>query len=452
MKDSTLLDYWLILYKRKKTIYAVILSAMVSAAVLSFLLPNTYEGKCVFFIPKQPNTLTFYSNGNGATRTILEPQVQEESHAPYLGFLKSGVMIERISERYPQKPIGRFKKDVDFSLNDEYMLEVYVRDRDPKLAADIANTYPEVLNEMLAELSLEPTVKNLRTIETQIRETKKKLSESQKNLKEFQEKNKVYFMTDETAQLVAMKAGFEKSLDDSVVSLKEITREIISVDKQLKKESSIYEPGIPVTTTPLIEDLQKQLVDLEIKIAGTRGNLTESHPTVVSLKEQYTRIKDNLDKEVDKFVKSQIKVSSSFYETLRQNLVNLTVKKETVNARISALKKTISDAEGRIKKIYELSAKIDELTRESERNKTLYEKLSVELAEVRAQKAREMQVVIIADKASPPKKPIFPIWWLNMLIAGILGTIMSVFLSFFMHYLDSLKEDKREIILGEDSF
>ena len=128
-------------------------------------------------------------------------------------------------------------------------------------------------------------------------------------------------MSEEAPQLVSLKVSFIKSLDDSMVSLKDTSQEIDSVQAQIKKETTIYVPEEMVVTTPLIEDLKRQIVDLEIKIASTKGALKESHPAVVALKEQYTEAQANLDKEVDRLIKSQLKSPNSFFETRRQNLV-----------------------------------------------------------------------------------------------------------------------------------
>jgi len=450
MKDPTLIDYWFILYKRKKAIYLIIMLSIISAAVISSILPKTYEAKSVFFIPQQENNLSFYRDNNGATRNMLKPQVQQEVHAPYLGFLQSNAIIEQIRNKYPRKPFSRYKKDVDFSLNDEYMLEVYVRDRNPEVAANIANAYPEVLNEMIGGFSLQLAMKNLRTLETQKEETRNKLAESEKALKDYQEKNKLYYMSEEAPQLVSLKVSFIKSLDDSMVSLKDTSQEIDSVQAQIKKETTIYVPEEMVVTTPLIEDLKRQIVDLEIKIASTKGALKESHPAVVALKEQYTEAQANLDKEVDRLIKSQLKSPNSFFETLRQNLVNLNVKRETLETRINALKSAIADIDTRINRFHSFGSEMNQLSREVELNKKLVESLQVGFEEERAQIAREIQAVVVVDVATPPTRPVFPILWLNVLVATALGLIGGVFFSFFLNYLESIREDRWGEVLEEE--
>ena len=277
------------------------------------------------------------------------------------------------------------------------------------------------------------------------------MEDSKKRLQEYQEKNKVYFAADEVTKAVELKASFVKQWDDSMISLREIVKETGSVQEQLQKESSIYVPEELVITTPLIEDLKKQLIDLEVKITGAKSDFTEFHPTVVTLKEQYAMVQANIEKEIDRLVKSQIKSSDTFLEILRQNLINLYIKKETVQARISALQNTIAETENRIKRVNAISFKLDELTREVELNKELLKNLQLMQEEVSAQEKREMQNVIVVDEADPPQQPSFPILWLNVLVAGISGLIAGVFFCFFLNYIELSRIDKLEAVIGTEN-
>jgi hypothetical protein len=59
MKERTLLDYWLVLYRRKWIIGLIVLSAMVTAWILSKTVAPFYEAKAVFFVPAKADAVTF---------------------------------------------------------------------------------------------------------------------------------------------------------------------------------------------------------------------------------------------------------------------------------------------------------------------------------------------------------------------------------------------------------
>lgn len=183
MEELTLLDYWLVLYRRRKSIAVVIISAIVVAWILSRVLPPVYEAKAVFFVPTRPDSISFYTPdaSQQMARGPLTPSRQEEASAAHIGVLKSKAIAQLVHNDFPQKSIGALsRKDVDFNLSNEYMLEVYVRDKDPELAAGIANAYVKRFNELMAGYSLDSTSQNILSIETQVKDTSKRLEQAKR--------------------------------------------------------------------------------------------------------------------------------------------------------------------------------------------------------------------------------------------------------------------------------
>jgi uncharacterized protein involved in exopolysaccharide biosynthesis len=68
---------------------------------------------------------------------------------------------------------------------------------------------------------------------------------------------------------------------------------------------------------------------------------------------------------------------------------------------------------------------------------------------VSAQKEKEMQIAVIVDKAIPPEKPSFPVLWLNLIVAGMVGIIVGVFYAFFMNYIEETRKIRTTKIIKE---
>lgn len=87
MKERTLLDYWLVLYKRKWIIGLIVLSAMVTAWILSKTVAPFYEAKAVFFVPAKADAVTFLAApGVSTSKTLLAPEPRRPPTALILGF------------------------------------------------------------------------------------------------------------------------------------------------------------------------------------------------------------------------------------------------------------------------------------------------------------------------------------------------------------------------------
>ena len=446
MEEQTLLDYWLVLYRRRKSIAVVIISAILVAWILSRVLPPVYEAKAVFFVPMKPDSVSFYTPdaSQQMARSPLMPSPREDASAAHIGVLKSRAIAQLVHNDFPQKSIGALsRKDVDFSLSNEYMLEVYVRDKDPELAAGIANAYVKRFNDLMAGYSIDSTSQNILSIETQVKDTSKRLEQAKKNLRNFQEANRTTSLDEETRQLISEKTNFQIKLEDTRVKLKETHKRIQALEKQLKTEANLFISTDVITTSALVEDLKKQLSDSEAQMAGMRAELKEEHPEFVALKNQRQKLTETLGKEIDRVIKSKTKAPDTFYEKLRRDLVILLVDEVSLSAGIAGYNTVLKSIERRISKIPSMQSELDMLTIEVERHQKLLESLKINLEEARMQEKREMQIAVVVDEARPPTGPSFPILWLNVLVAGISGLIAGVFYCFFVDYIERTSKERR---------
>lgn len=444
MTEKTLLEYWYVLYSRKWIIIFIMLSAMITAWILSEILPPVYEAKAVFFVPKEPDTATFFSTPGGSMiKSPLSPLPIEEPHGPYIGILKSKAIAELVQKEFPQKNVGNLMgKDMAFVLSDEFMIQVYARDRDPQIAANIANAYVKYFNQLMSGYSLPIQSQTRVTIEKEISDNQKRLSGAMEALKDFQEKNRTVNMDEETKQLVLQKTTFETQLETAKIDYDSNNERILATEKELKNELDILKTPEIVVSSPLLEKLKAQLVDIKVKMSTLKMELQESHPDFVALKNSYEEVEKNIASEVESITNSQIKGTDTFYEGLRRQLISLYIDRERIKAGIEAMQKVLKRIDERIFEIPRVKKEMDTLAIEVERYKKLRETLKINLEEISAQTERTLQVAVLVDEATPPIKPSFPVLWLNVLVAGMAGFISGVFYCFFVSYLEETREKR----------
>lgn len=445
MEERTFLEYWLVLYKRRWLILFVILSAMITAGIISKIIPPVYEAKALFFVPQTPDVISYLSSSAGKTitRSPLVPIASEDPHAPYMGILKSRAIAELVQKESHHKTIRDLKKHVNFSLSNEFMMEVYARDRDPVIAAGIANAFVKYFNQLLSGYSMPVLGKNRAMIEEEIKNTKERLTEARQALQEFQQENKVPDLDAEIRQFISLRMEFQSKLESTEVARQEIESKIAALNKQIKKEAALSTSSDFVISSPILEKLRKDLTEVEIKMAGLRAKRTQdSSQEFVIFQNQYSQIKKNINAEIRRILKSQIKRPDTFYETIRQQLTNLLVEGERTQASLLAYRTVIDGIEERIQKIPELTARMDSLKMDIERNKTILKTLEMNLEEAKMQGKRELQVIVVVDEAKPPSDPSFPILWLNVLVAGMAGLIAGIFYSFLVNFLEETRNER----------
>src|SRR5690606_9523870 len=52
---------------------------------------------------------------------------------------------------------------------------------------------------------------------------------------------------------------------------------------------------------------------------------------------------------------------------------------------------------------------------------------------------QQKQTALIIDRASPPTRPVYPIMWLNMLVAGLCGLVAGVLYALLLEHIESYK-------------
>jgi len=452
MPEKTLLDYWIVLYKRKKAIALIAALSIITTVVISLLVKPVYEAKAVFYVPESSLTLSYMSTDAADTlaRDKLIPSSKKDAAAPYVGLLKSTKIAEHIHQEYPRKKVSKLLfSDTNFELSNEYMLRIYSRDEDPVLAANVANAYMKYLNLLLQEASLKNSEQNRYLLDKQSTDSEKNLQEAKNEMKNFEQKNNIASIDEEIKNLTNQRISFQTQLENTKILIAENSKKMGSTIEQLKKEGSIIAENEFLLTNSSIEYLQQKLSDQAAQIAAASAQLEEKHYDMKALRNQYKETSDRLKREVQSLITSQIKPANSFYEQLRQNLVNLVVDQDKLQASMKGYTDTIGIINQRLLRLPPIKEKWNKLNDNIERYKKIYEQLNIDLQETEMQEARDIKYVVVVDYAKPPVNPSFPIMWLNVLIALPFGLVAGIFYAFFIDYIEETSKIRKRKIIKE---
>ncbi|MBU2563193.1 MAG: hypothetical protein KJ568_01945 [Actinobacteria bacterium] len=126
------------------------------------------------------------------------------------------------------------------------------------------------------------------------------------------------------------------------------------------------------------------------------------------------------------------------YLSLQEQLIESTIIQKTLQAEEKQLKENINDDWKRVDVLKQELAQEkltqSRLEREYDTAKGVYDVLSQKAEEVKIAVATESGLVKIASLAYEPKYPIKPNKKLNILIAGVLGLFVGIFVAFFLEF------------------
>ncbi len=453
MPEKTLIDFWIVLYKRKIAIALITLISILTTVVLSlFVIKPVYEAIAVFYVPASLPSLSYMTTDateKMAREIVVPPTVKKES-SPYVGLLKSTIIAEYVHQEYPRKKVGKLlRSDIDFELSNEYMIRIYSRDEDPVLAANVANAYMKYLNLLLQEASLKNSDQDRSLLSEQLADVDKDLQEAKDELKLFEEQNNIASIDEEIKNLTGQRISFQTQLENTRILISENGKKIQSTVEQLKKEGNMIAENDFLLTNSSIEYLQKKLSDQAAQIAAASVELEEKHPDMKALRKQYKETSDRLKSEVQNLVSSQIKPESTFFEQLRQNLINLIVDQDKLQASMKGYTDTIDRINKRLYRLPSINKEWTRLRDKIEQYKKIYEQLETDLQETEMQQARKIQYVVAVDYAKPPGNPSFPILWLNVIVALLFGLLTGIFYVFLVDYIEETSRIRKRKIIQE---
>jgi len=197
-------NVWLfleLLANRKRLILGVVIIITLIAVVVSLLLPKWYSATAVLLPPKSisvPMTAgeSEWTSSAFSITSGLNLPVRATTSDIYVRLLQSRAVTLRIIERFNlaerygtptfEETLLALMEHADIRVSDEGLLELSIEDRDPQMAADMANAFVEELEEVNNQIVADRIAKTRDFLSGRLEQVKAELDSSRSALEEFQ--------------------------------------------------------------------------------------------------------------------------------------------------------------------------------------------------------------------------------------------------------------------------
>lgn len=433
--QPSMLEYLRILYRHQIAFYLVLIFSLTVAVYLSRSLPKVYEASTTLFPPARQDILSLTSFQDSPLRAPQLPIPIPIQQLGLLGILQSRTLAERVAQKIPQRTVGQLLAHSDFDVTDENFIEIRVRDRDPSMAARIANVYAESYNAFFQALSLPTAQKTRIFIEEQLQEARKELRRVEDRLLSFRETHETASFDQELSLLIEENAKLGSEIDRAEVKLRETERAIEEDRRHLSSQQRMHPVSELTARNPVLNELEIRLAQLEVELNGKRKEFTDNHPEVQALLAQIRKAQERI-REESRTVRQQETTSlNAVYEELRKELVSQQVEREALQARLRGLREAKEEIDRKILRFPKIGIDIGRISRDIRHYEQIVNMLSLKLEEAKIQEAKEIQTFVIVDPAVVPAAPVFPNLMINLLVAGSFGLIGGIFYCFLLEYI-----------------
>lgn len=392
-----------VLLKNKKLIAIITGVSLIFSLILSFTTPPVYEARTTLLvnpIGAQQKSKEITSSMDVLDTISQYPEISVQTYKEQ--FLSAEVLKGTIDELGLKSEDGqaisirslRNKVTVEV-IDNTNLIKVTVRDGNPQLAAEIANTLNEKFIDYITAMTKRKSMQAVQAITEQLEEEKKALDEEAK-------KKRDYLMN--AQDIEALNQEIE-ALRNQLTAYKSL---LIDTEKQIESDllslKTMEQNGIGSNVDIAAIEAKIQLkneVKIEIKLSNS-SNLSNAILTA-----QKTQIETRLVQNV------------SEKEVLEKKI-------EEIQQRLSDLRATLATEE----------YKYNEVMRNYELAEASFEAYQIKKNEAEQNAAADIgrASIIVSSPAVVPEVPSSPNKKLNLGIGIVLGLMIGVLVAFFREY------------------
>lgn len=440
-------ELWRLMIKHRLIILGATLAALIIGAVATMLMTPIYSASATLQIDREAARVL---DVDGVQPRESATQGEEFFQTQY-GLIRSRSLAERVSESLglgnsddfliamkapPPAADGKsaallaaerrkavvevLQENLDVApVRGSRLVAVSFESPDPQLAARIVNAFSENFIQSNLDRKYESSAYARQFLEERLATTKARLEESERAVVAYAQNQEIINLNDGAEGEGTSRSLVSANLDALNTALGEARAERTAAEAKWRQTS-----GGQIMTVP--EVLNNTAVQRLTEIRATlqaeyEQKLQVYQPDYPEMRQLNARIAE---------LTAQINtVAGSIRSSIRSDYQIALGREQSLNSQVAGLKGDVLDLRAR-------SIQYNNLQREADTNRTLYEGLLQRYKEVGVTGAIAANNISIIDRSNPPTDPSKPRLFFNLALAGLLGLGLGVLASLLMEALD----------------
>ncbi|MBD2387489.1 GumC family protein [Cylindrospermum sp. FACHB-282] len=416
---------------------------LISILGLSLRKPNYIaEGKLKLQKVNSISSLT----GLGTEIGKLEPLVQDNKTNPLnteAEVIRSVPIVQKTIDKLQLKtPKGQPLKTKDFlkqitvnEIQKTDILKISYKDKNPKIAAQIVNALMEIYLEhnIISQKAEATTARQF--LEKQVPNAELILRKLEATFRNFKEKNKIISLEQEATKGVEISSDLEKQIRDTQSRIADVAAQFRSTQNQLAMTPDVAIAVNSISQSTGVQDILKEIQQLESQLAARRVILQESHPEIINLRQRLEALNEILQQRTKQANwTNSTNLNGTFQMgTLQQQLTAKLMELETshqgLTNELSTLIRLQYIYRKRLNQLPQLEQEQRELERKLQSAQSTYSLLLQKLQESQIAENQNVGNVIKISDAEVPDEPVSSsLMIVSAVLLAILATLLMIFI------------------------
>jgi polysaccharide biosynthesis transport protein len=336
----------------------------------------------------------------------------------------------------PLQPDELAKQMTVSGIKETDILKISYKDSNPEKAAQIVNTLIQVYLEQNVTFRRTQATAAHNFLEKQVPKAELVVRKAEAELAEFKEKNKIVSLQEEATKSVEVISELQKQINQTKSQLADVIAQSEQMRQQLGMDSQQAIVMTSLNQSAGVQDILKEVQQLESQLAARRVVLQDTHPEIINLENKLQALKDILQQRVKQVVGSSKPNLKDKLQlgTLQQQLTADLVKLESNRMGLASEATTLSDLEKtykqRLNNLPRLEQQQRQLDRQVQAAQSTYSLLLQKLQESRIAENQNIGNAHKISEAEVPKEPVSSpiVTYLGAGLLSILATLLTIYL------------------------
>ncbi|MGC9772479.1 GumC family protein [Fervidobacterium islandicum] len=386
------------------------------------------------------------------SRRVLKNVVNELN---LLHYFKSKTKDKAKEELTENQVIEKLYKDIvkASSQKNTSLIQITVELDDKQLAYNIVQSIIKNYIDISKELNKDENSYLYDFVQQQLPIVEKELAEIEEKLQKFQQE-KSLVPTEEVKQLVTTYTELDNQIVNAQLNLRAIEETVTLLNKQISEVKGMAVAQSYTPSSEQLEELKKQLAELEIERNSLLLKYTEEAPAVKEVTEKIEVVKKMINAELSRITSAKLETQDPALSELYASLSKAITERESLKATLQGLQKAKEELDKKLEKFPEIQREYVALQREQTIKQQVYATLKAKQEELRLSTAgMNFNVPVVIDEPYIPEKPAKPNKKLTLAVGGVLGIFLGILGAFLREATDQRILDKQQVVslLGQET-
>ncbi|HEX3452919.1 MAG TPA: polysaccharide biosynthesis tyrosine autokinase, partial [Solirubrobacteraceae bacterium] len=313
------------------------------------------------------------------------------------------------------------------------------------MAAKIANDFATVFVARESDLVGAQAKGALQFLSKQLPIAEANLRRTSDAVSTYQTQHNIADLTTQTTSTLNAASAIDAKVNQVQLDKQQADAQIASLASALAGMRATTGGGESVTQNPVLGQLSTKLAELEGQLASAQQQYTDSHPTVISLKQQIASVKTQIKRTKPTIVASTNTVANPVYQQLSQQLAAAKAASASASAQLGTLQAQRAAVVPQLAALPSQTAQLASLMRQRKSAEDVYNALQQKYNDALISRQTGISDVTITQPASAELATKSPHLSLNLIIASIVGVLLGLGIVFLVDWFDGRIRDEHDV-------